>query len=113
MEPSSLSRQECVVYHSVGDPYLFLFRSLQPTSDPFSIAQQYGCELEFRPACWKQPYDTNYLSPAGVQEDGYCTAAVLVGGDREKLALARDDIKRTLGSRLINGGWVEVGKRVE
>lgn len=109
---SATPRQECVVYCSTRPTYLFLLGELvRGESSAFNIARQYDCELELRPAQWRQSHRTNYLPPPRVKEDGSCTAAVLVGGDRERMSQARDDIWKTIGVNFISCGWFEIGKK--
>ena len=88
-----------------------------PMPNARHIASQYGCELEFRASQFEPGFRWNFapsfLREYGIDIDGSCLSAVLVGEDRKQLAKARDDIHRTLGKpKSISHAKVYVGNDV-
>lgn len=98
--------KELIVY-SLVDPN-FVNRNIYALGGPLKnakyIAQQFGCNLEFRDSEYQDPpiINTNqkYLF---INQNGQGTAAVLVGESSKRLTKARDEIHRVYGVKTIKG----------
>jgi|SRR3989344_6547222 len=104
-------KQQIVLYDIVDQDFrwsnIYPLGGIRPNAK--YIAKQYECRLEFRESRFiqvPQRYDFNLLDMVG--KDGSCTAAVLVGEDREKLFKAKLDIHRTFGVSSYDSGRVNI-----
>ncbi|MBR9691685.1 hypothetical protein GOV06_02770 [Candidatus Woesearchaeota archaeon] len=110
-ETQEKTLQEIVVYGHVSTDAVLDNRYLKGSGirPTFSfVAEQYGCQVEFRDAVFRKDHFDGTQYVHGAQDGDVLTALVLLGEDREQLRKAREDILITFGYSKMNPGRTDI-----